>query len=169
MMKSYTVFCLTAVLVMAQVSMAAVFSQLQFIKIKTPQEGQTVRPGETLNIEYEVQPIIFKQVSKGYTKSLDITFHRHVNSTTGGPQMLEVQPICSRCKISIEGVQVPETHFATYTESWTVPENLPTGPYAFDFSELVQLRRGEMSASQTVVVNVAGKDDKDDENDDDDE
>lgn len=51
-------------------------------------------------------------------------------------------------------IKAKEDKYVTYTKKWYVPKNTNPGSYAFDFKELVQLRRGQMTAVETVKVNV---------------
>lgn len=49
---SAVLFCLV------QTSLASIYSQLQFMKIIEPTNGQDVRPGEKLTIKYVMQPLV---------------------------------------------------------------------------------------------------------------
>ena len=44
--------------------------------------------------------------------------------------------------------------YVTYTKKWTVPENTKPGSYAIDFVEKVQLRRTQITSTETVKINV---------------
>lgn len=59
---------------------------------------------------------------------------------------------------SLYGINSPvgakENKYVTYTKKWTIPKNTKPGSYAVDFVELVQLRRGQITATETVKVNV---------------
>jgi hypothetical protein len=51
-------------------------------------------------------------------------------------------------------VAAKENKYVTYTKKWTIPKSTKPGSYAVDFVELVQLRRGQITATETVKVNV---------------
>lgn len=51
-------------------------------------------------------------------------------------------------------VGAKDNKYVTYTKKWTIPKNTKPGSYAVDFVELVQLRRGQMTVTETVKVNV---------------
>lgn len=92
-----------AIVLLCQLAMADIFSQLQFMKIVSPTNGQSISAGEEVTIKYVMQPLIlskiivvivsiFKiythcitffvdQVSNGYTKNLDINFHKRSGNT----------------------------------------------------------------------------------------
>lgn len=44
-----------------QVTMADVFSQLQFMKIISPTNGQSITAGEKVTIKYAMQPLVFSE------------------------------------------------------------------------------------------------------------
>lgn len=44
--------------------------------------------------------------------------------------------------------------YKTYTKKWRVPADTKPGSYAFDFSQTVQLRRGDLATAETVKVNI---------------
>ncbi|KAI8345313.1 hypothetical protein EDC96DRAFT_521764 [Choanephora cucurbitarum] len=147
-MKFTIVSYLIALMVTVQVAMADVFSQLQFMKIESPTNNQNVRPGESVVIKYAMQPLVYKQVSNGMAKSLKINFHKRAGNTK---QELVQEDVVRKCPVA-----ALESKFKTYKTTWTVPSNTAPGSYALDFVELVQLRRGQMTASETVKLNVVG-------------
>lgn len=53
-------FLLSAVLVLAlvQTAFASVYSQLHFMKVIEPKDGQDYRAGEKLKVKYSMQPLI---------------------------------------------------------------------------------------------------------------
>lgn len=53
-------FLLSAVLVLAliQTAYASVYSQLHFMKVIEPKDGQDIRAGEKLKVKYSMQPLI---------------------------------------------------------------------------------------------------------------
>lgn len=51
-------------------------------------------------------------------------------------------------------IQALQSKFKTYSKTWTVPAGTAPGSYALDFVETVQLRRGKMTASETVKVTI---------------
>lgn len=52
---------IVVVLALLQVAMASVYSQLQFMKIISPTSGQSIRAGETVEIKYAMQPLVYSQ------------------------------------------------------------------------------------------------------------
>jgi hypothetical protein len=54
----FAVLCL----VFVQTTYASVFSQLQFIKISSPKNGQDVRAGKTVVFKYVMQPLIKSKI-----------------------------------------------------------------------------------------------------------
>ncbi|CAO3621390.1 unnamed protein product [Mucor hiemalis] len=135
---------IAVVLALLQVAMASVYSQLQFMKIISPTSGQSIRAGETVEIKYAMQPLVYKGTSNGFAKNLNINFHKRAGNTK--QQQLESIVKCP--------VTATQDKFKTYSKSWVVPANTEPGSYAFDFVELVQLRRGQLTATETVKVNV---------------
>ncbi|KAI8092301.1 uncharacterized protein B0P05DRAFT_568472 [Gilbertella persicaria] len=138
--------CYLALLFTLQVVFADVFSQLQFMKIESPTNNQNVKAGEKVVIKYAMQPLIYNHVSAGLAKSLKVNFHKRSGNTK---QSLIKENIVPNCPIT-----AAQDKFKTYKTTWTVPANTAPGSYAFDFVELVQLRRGQMTASETVKLNV---------------
>lgn len=51
-------------------------------------------------------------------------------------------------------VAAKQDKYVTYTKKWTIPKNTKPGSYAVDFVELVQFRRGQITATETVKVNI---------------
>jgi hypothetical protein len=43
-----------------QVAMAHVFSQLQFIKIDSPTNGQSIKAGDKVTVKYVTQPLVLQ-------------------------------------------------------------------------------------------------------------
>ncbi|KAG2197044.1 uncharacterized protein EV154DRAFT_430242 [Mucor mucedo] len=134
-----------ALVVLCGFAVADVFSQLQFMKIISPTSGQTVAAGDKLTIKYAMQPLVYKQTSNGYATSLVLNFHKRSGNTKQG--LLE--NISPNCPIAAE-----QSKFKTYTKQWTVPANTAPGSYALDFVETVQLRRGKLTASETVKITI---------------
>ncbi|KAI9486630.1 MAG: hypothetical protein EXX96DRAFT_549805 [Benjaminiella poitrasii] len=141
----FTVFSSILIIALAlliQVTVADI-SELQFIKIKSPTNGQKIKAGEKVLIKYVMQPLVFKHTSNGYAKSLNITFHE----TNGNTE--QVDTVCSKCS-----VKAKTNKYKAYSRHWTVPESLKAGNYSFEFTEDTQLRRGRMTITETVKVNV---------------
>lgn len=51
-------------------------------------------------------------------------------------------------------VGAKDNKYVTYTKKWTVPKKTAPGSYAVDFIETIQLRRGQMTSTETVKVNI---------------
>ncbi|KAI8367773.1 hypothetical protein BD560DRAFT_399547 [Blakeslea trispora] len=147
-MKFTIISYFVALMVTVQVAMADVFSQLQFMKIESPTNNQNVRPGESVVIKYAMQPLVYNHVSNGFAKSLKINFHKRAGNTK---KELVKENIVSKCPVA-----ALQDQFKTYKTTWTVPTDMAPGSYAIDFIEFVQLRRGQMTASETVKLNVVG-------------
>lgn len=62
--------------------------------------------------------------------------------------------LCINFIFSNSPVGAKDNKYVTYTKKWTIPKNTKPGSYAVDFVELVQLRRGQMTVTETVKVNV---------------
>ncbi|KAG2230599.1 hypothetical protein INT48_004460 [Thamnidium elegans] len=122
----FTVFCL----VLVQTAYADIFSQLQFIKISLPKSGQDV---------------VADNVSAGKALKLNVNFHKR----TGNAKQQKIAVIHKSCPVGAK-----DNKYVTYTKKWTIPKNTKPGSYAVDFVELVQLRRGQMTVTETVKVNV---------------
>ncbi|EPB91329.1 hypothetical protein HMPREF1544_01846 [Mucor circinelloides 1006PhL] len=132
-------------LVFIQTTYASVFSQLQFIKISSPKSGQDLRAGEYLTVKYVMQPLIKNNVSAGKALKLNINFHKR----TGNKKQQKIAIISHGCPVSAK-----QDKYVTYTKKWKIPKSTKPGSYAVDFKELVQLRRGQITAIETVKVNV---------------
>ncbi|GAA5816353.1 hypothetical protein MFLAVUS_009881 [Mucor flavus] len=141
----YIGLCLVVMVLLCQVAMADIFSQLQFMKIASPTNGQSFSAGQKVTIKYVMQPLVLNQVSNGFAKQLTVNFH----TRTGNTKQTRLENISPKCPIT-----ALEDKYKTYSKQWTVPANLKPGSYAFDFVEVVQLRRGVMTASETVNVNI---------------
>lgn len=44
--------------------------------------------------------------------------------------------------------------YVTYTKKWRIPKDTKPGSYAVDFVERVQFRRTQITATETVKINV---------------
>ncbi|KAI7862296.1 hypothetical protein BDF14DRAFT_1857767 [Spinellus fusiger] len=144
-MVSY-VFILSLLLaVLVQITHASVFSQLQFIKIESPYAGQDIKAGQPLVIKYVMQPLVFEGTSMGKALSLDINFH----ARTGNQKTQQLGIIHKSCPVAAQ-----DDKYVTYTKQWVVPVGTAPGSYAVDFNELVQFRRSQVTATETVNVNV---------------
>ncbi|KAL1926181.1 hypothetical protein VTP01DRAFT_6046 [Rhizomucor pusillus] len=143
-MKSILV--LAAVLaVFLQTALASIYSQLQFMKIESPKDGQDIRAGDYLTVKYVMQPLIKNQVSMGKALSLDINFH----SRKGNKKQQQLGAIHKSCP-----VEARDDKYVTYTKKWRIPENTKPGSYAVDFVERVQFRRTQITSTETVKINV---------------
>ncbi|KAG2199244.1 hypothetical protein INT47_010619 [Mucor saturninus] len=131
--------------VFIQTAYADIYSQLQFIKISSPKSGQNVVAGKQLLIKYVMQPLIKDHVSAGKALQLDVNWHKR----TGNAKQKKVSTIAKKCPITAK-----DNKYVTYTKKWTVPKNTVPGSYAVDFVEKIQLRRGQITATETVKVNV---------------
>ncbi|KAG0762787.1 hypothetical protein G6F16_001546 [Rhizopus arrhizus] len=128
-----------------QATLAGVFDQLQFMKIISPTNGQSIEIGTNVTIQYAMQPTVYQSTSNGYAKNIVINFHKR----TGDQKQEQIENICPTCPLAAK-----QDQYVTYTKQWTVPTNVTPGSYAFDFVETVQLRRGEITSSETVKVNI---------------
>ncbi|GAA5809679.1 hypothetical protein MFLAVUS_003091 [Mucor flavus] len=137
----FTVLCF----VFVQTAYADIFSQLQFIKISLPKSGQDVVAGKQLVVKYVMQPLIKNNVSAGKALKLNVNFHKR----TGNAKQQKIAVIHKSCPVGAK-----DNKYVTYTKKWTIPKNTKPGSYAVDFVELVQLRRGQMTVTETVKVNV---------------
>ncbi|KAI8095440.1 Ribokinase-like protein [Thamnidium elegans] len=140
----FTVFCL----VLVQTAYADIFSQLQFIKISLPKSGQDVVAGKQLVVKYVMQPLIKNNVSAGKALKLNVNFHKR----TGNAKQQKIAVIHKSCPVGAK-----DNKYVTYTKKWTIPKNTKPGSYAVDFVELVQLRRGQMTVTETVKLRAGGK------------
>ncbi|KAI9490617.1 Ribokinase-like protein [Zychaea mexicana] len=134
---------LSAVLLVAlvQTTFASVYSQLHFMKIESPRDGQDVKAGDQLVVKYVMQPLIDDQTSPGKALALDINFHRR----TGNQKQQQLGAIHKKCPVAAK-----PNKYVTYTKKWTVPEDTKPGSYAIDFVEQVQFRRTQITATETV-------------------
>ncbi|CAO3683956.1 unnamed protein product [Rhizopus stolonifer] len=128
-----------------QTVFADIYSQLQFIKISSPKNGQDIEAGKNLVVKYVMQPLIKNHVSAGKALKLNINFHKR----TGNKKQQKVAIIHKTCPVAAK-----ESKYVTYTKKWKVPKGTKPGSYAVDFVELVQLRRGQITVKETVKVNV---------------
>ncbi|KAG0737428.1 hypothetical protein G6F57_010844 [Rhizopus arrhizus] len=128
-----------------QTVLADIYSQLQFIKIVSPKNGQDIKAGKPLVVKYVMQPLIKNNVSAGRALKLNINFHKR----TGNKKQQKVAIIHKTCPVAAK-----ENKYVTYTKKWTVPKGTKPGSYAVDFVELAQLRRGQITVKETVKVNV---------------
>ncbi|KAG1440278.1 hypothetical protein G6F56_011990 [Rhizopus delemar] len=128
-----------------QTVFADIYSQLQFIKISSPKNGQDIEAGKNLVVKYVMQPLIKNHVSAGRALKLNINFHKR----TGNKKQQKVAIIHKTCPVAAK-----ESKYVTYTKKWKVPKGTKPGSYAVDFVELVQLRRGQITVKETVKVNV---------------
>ncbi|KAI8881042.1 Ribokinase-like protein [Backusella circina FSU 941] len=126
--------------VFAQVAYANIYSQLQFIKISEPKSGQDFEAGKQLTVKYVMQPLIQNDVSLGKALSLDINFH----TRTGDAKQQKVAIIHKSCPVAAK-----DNKYVTYTKSWTIPKGTKPGSYAVDFVEQVQLRRTQITSTET--------------------
>ncbi|KAI9316765.1 hypothetical protein BX666DRAFT_1878025 [Dichotomocladium elegans] len=138
---------LSALLLLAlvQTAFASIYSQLQFMKVLSPKDGQDVKAGEKLTIKYVMQPLVTESTSMGRALSLDVNFHRR----TGNTKQQQVGAIHKSCPVAAK-----ENKYVTYTKSWTIPKNTKPGSYAVDFVEQVQLRRTRITSTETIKINV---------------
>ncbi|KAI8139059.1 Ribokinase-like protein [Fennellomyces sp. T-0311] len=137
---------LSAVLLVAlvQTAYASIYSQLSFMKIDSPRDGQDVKAGSQLVIKYVMQPLIDEQTSPGKALALDINFHRR----SGNQKQQQLGYIHKKCPVAAK-----PNKYVTYTKKWTVPKDTKPGSYAVDFVELVQFRRTQITATETVKIN----------------
>ncbi|CDH51889.1 hypothetical protein RO3G_04726 [Lichtheimia corymbifera JMRC:FSU:9682] len=140
-------FLLSAVLVLAliQTAYASVYSQLHFMKVIEPKDGQDIRAGEKLKVKYSMQPLIDEQTAMGRALKLDINFHRR----TGNQKQQQIGAIHKSCPVTAKNDK-----YVVHTKEWTIPKNTKPGSYAVDFVELVQFRRTQITATETIKVNV---------------
>ncbi|KAI8880740.1 Ribokinase-like protein [Backusella circina FSU 941] len=140
---SKTVFLFALFLVIfIQATSASIYSQLQFIKISEPKNGQDFKAGKKLTVKYVMQPLVKNSVSLGKALKLDINFHKR----TGSTKQQKIAIIHKSCPVAAK-----DSKYVTYTKSWTIPKNTKPGSYAVDFIELVQLRRTKITSSETTL------------------
>ncbi|KAL0074567.1 hypothetical protein F4703DRAFT_1358552 [Phycomyces blakesleeanus] len=162
-------FLLSAIVLVAfiQTACASVFSQLQYIKIVSPTSGQDVKAGESLVVKYVMQPLVLDGVSSGKALSLNISLH----SRTGNQKQQKlaivhnswyvkhswkyIKALFNNFLIYFSSPVTAQTNkYVTHTKTWSVPANLKPGSYAIDFEELVQFRRSQVTATETVKINI---------------
>ncbi|ORZ15970.1 hypothetical protein BCR42DRAFT_451881 [Absidia repens] len=136
------------VLALFQLVSASVFSQLQFIKIKSPKNNDVFEAGETVQVEYIMQPLVYHSTSMGKALSLGIHFH----SRAGNQKQVKLATVSNSCPVTAS-----ESKFVTHKTTWTIPENTVPGSYAFDFDENVQFRSGQIQVKETIKVSVVEK------------
>ncbi|KAI8096415.1 uncharacterized protein BX664DRAFT_323945 [Halteromyces radiatus] len=136
------------VLALFQLVHGSVFSQLQFIKIKSPKNNDVFEAGEKVHVEYIMQPLIYKSTSMGRALSLGIHFH----SRTGNQKQQKLATVSNSCPVTAS-----ENKFVTHKTTWTIPKNTKPGSYAFDFDENVQVRSGRLQVKETIKVSVVEK------------
>ncbi|CAO3681933.1 hypothetical protein G6F70_005838 [Rhizopus microsporus] len=145
-MNTRSFFIIAALcLVFIQAVLADIYSQLQFIKIVSPKNGQDIEAGKPLVVKYVMQPLIVNNVAAGRALKLNVNFHKR----TGNSKEQKLAIIHKSCPVTAK-----ENKYVTYTKKWTVPKGTKPGSYAVDFVELVQLRRGQITVKETVKVNV---------------
>ncbi|KAI9260504.1 Ribokinase-like protein [Phascolomyces articulosus] len=137
---------LSAVLFVAliQTTLASVYSQLHFMKIESPRDGQDIKAGSQLVVKYVMQPLIDEQTSPGKALGLDINFHRR----SGNQKQQQLGFIHKKCPVAAKNDK-----YVTYTKKWTIPSDTKPGSYAVDFVEKVQFRRTQITATETVKIN----------------
>ncbi|SAM02646.1 hypothetical protein [Absidia glauca] len=136
------------VLALFQLVNASVFSQLQFIKIKSPKNNEVFEAGEKVKIEYIMQPLVYHSTSMGKALSLGIHFH----SRSGNSKKQKLATVSKSCPVSAK-----QSKFVTHKTTWTIPKNTKPGSYAFDFDENVQFRSGRIQVKETIKVSVVEK------------
>ncbi|KAI7864132.1 Ribokinase-like protein [Spinellus fusiger] len=141
-MSKMLLVCVLLVALFQTVS-ASIYSQLQFMKIQSPKSGQDFRAGEKLIVKYVMQPLVFESTSMGKALSLDINFH----SRTGNTKQQHLAIIHKSCPVAAKADK-----YVTYTKSWTIPSNVKPGSYAVDFVEQVQLRRSQITSTETFFT-----------------
>lgn len=52
---------IVGLVVLCQVAVADVFSQLQFMKIISPTSGQSITAGDKVTIKYAMQPLVYSK------------------------------------------------------------------------------------------------------------
>lgn len=57
----YIGLCLVVMVLLCQVAMADIFSQLQFMKIASPTNGQSFSAGQKVTIKYVMQPLVLSK------------------------------------------------------------------------------------------------------------
>ncbi|KAI9283196.1 hypothetical protein BY458DRAFT_467426 [Sporodiniella umbellata] len=140
--------CILAVvlcLVFVQTALADIFSQLQFIKIISPKNGDNIEIGKPLVVKYAMQPLIKDHVSAGRALKLNVNFHKRA----GDVKEEKLAIVHKSCPVTAK-----EDKYVTYTKQWAIPKGTTPGSYAVDFVELVQLRRGQITVTETIKVNA---------------
>ncbi|KAI8882649.1 hypothetical protein K501DRAFT_251087, partial [Backusella circina FSU 941] len=128
-----------------QLALADVYSQLQFMKIISPTNGQSIEAGSDIVLQYVMQPTVYEGTSNGYAKSLQVNFH----TRSGESKLEQVAHVCTDCPVAAK-----ESKYVTYTKSYKIPADTAPGSYALDFVELVQLRRSQITSTETVSINI---------------
>ncbi|KAI9031762.1 hypothetical protein CLU79DRAFT_842338 [Phycomyces nitens] len=143
-LKSY-VFGALLLLALLQTVAADIYSQLQFIKIQSPKSGENLRAGQKVKVKYVMQPLISSGTSMGKALSLKTNFHKR----SGNKIQQKIATMHSKCPVSAN-----TNKYVTHSNEWTVPKNLKPGSYAVSFVEVVQLRRGQITSTESVKVNI---------------
>ncbi|RCH90223.1 hypothetical protein CU097_005055 [Rhizopus azygosporus] len=138
-------YTLVTLCLLFHLALADIYNQLQFMKILSPTNGQSIQAGENVTIKYVMQPLVYNHVSNGYAKNIVINFHKR----SGNTKQEVIENICPTCPLAAK-----QDKYVTYTKQWTIPKDTTPGSYAFDFVETVQLRRGVITSSETVKVNI---------------
>jgi hypothetical protein len=60
-MKTAAILFVIAI-ILFQITLADVFSQLQFMKIISPTNGQSITAGEQVTIKYAMQPLVYSKL-----------------------------------------------------------------------------------------------------------
>ncbi|KAI8985946.1 Ribokinase-like protein [Pilobolus umbonatus] len=128
-----------------QTTYADIYSQLQFIKIQSPKNGDNFEAGDKITLKYVMQPLLKDNVAAGRALDLDVAFHKRSGSKT----LAKLKTVANNCPITAK-----DDKYVTYKKTWTVPKNTKPGSYAINFVEVVQLRRGKITVQETVKINI---------------
>ncbi|KAI7898809.1 uncharacterized protein BX663DRAFT_523552 [Cokeromyces recurvatus] len=131
------------VALLIQITLGEDIDKLQFMKVVSPTNGQKIKAGDKVLIKYVMQPLVFKHTSNGYAKSLKIDFYQASNHTT------KIHTVCSHCP-----VKARKHRYKSHKRHWTIPKSIKPGSYLFKFIEDTQFRRGRMTITETIKVDV---------------
>lgn len=92
-------YTLVTLCLLFHLALADIYNQLQFMKILSPTNGQSIQAGENVTIKYVMQPLVYSNytlytlyscsyiyliidhVSNGYAKNIVINFHKRSGNT----------------------------------------------------------------------------------------
>ncbi|KAG0165539.1 hypothetical protein DFQ30_008338 [Apophysomyces sp. BC1015] len=134
-------FLLTIVtVVIFQVVKAADFSNLLFVKLSSPSNGEKVQAGKSFKINYSLKPVTWQGVANGYATNMNFKLLEGSGKSTGVHGSLTVNP--------------DSKNWVSHSKQVGIPRQSKAGEYKLVISETVQLRRRKATAEQTFNINV---------------